>query len=214
MGSPDAGISLVIEVYDGVVPADGGSVKRRVKILRSMQLTNDFVHNFREWEWTYTSSALVVLANDNFVALPTGFQNVGDAGFLWDVDRNVPVTLVSKFELMRLRLLSRGTSQRSVFGIFGGKVQLTYAAGSARNFTLFHRVAPEILTDTDTEMLIPDKWFRSVIIPGTVAGGQELKSDLRPQWRAQFADGLKQMATDENPAKAARKPPMAIPGAW
>lgn len=213
MGNPAAGISAVITIYDGVEATDGGATDRRARILRCMQITNDFVHNLREWDWTYTSTALAISsANDDFIALPTNFNNIGDAGMLWDTGRNIPMTKVSKYQLMRLRLVSRGSSIRPVFSIFDNKLQFPGVAPAAA--TLFHRIQPETLADDSTEMLIPDRWFKSVIIPGTAAGGQELKSDARDIWRGQFRDGLIQMCQVENPARQGIKVPMALPGAW
>lgn len=215
---PGALVDIVITDYDGVDPTDADNANLRVKYLGFLQHVYNYVWSVREWEWTYKESAVIADIGDYTLPLPTDFQSIGSQGSLFDDARRIRMSPKPRWMVERLRregsMSGVGTP---IFAIWSSFIQLPYIVPIGAAFTLFHRFAPEALVDgaEAEEMLIPDRYARTVLLPGLLFRTQEKKQDSRKTWSEQFNAGLAQMASEENPSKhEGVRMPLAVRGAW
>jgi hypothetical protein len=210
--TPAAAISIIISDYDSADPTDADNAALRVKYLRFLQHIYSYVWNIREWEWTYKEATVTITAGNNYVALPTDFQSLGQQGSLYDQNG---LQFVPKARYIVERLRRSGGSSTGIFAVWGGKIQLPYAVSATTVLTIFYRLRAETLADGSTEMTIPDRYAHTVIIPGLVFRAQEKKQDARETWSQQFNSGLSQMAAEENPSKFENvRMPLMMRGGW
>jgi len=223
VANPAAIISGVIENKDDVDPNDGDNVRRRAKLLNFLQQVNDYVHLFLPWEWTYKEGLVVVPNNQSSFDLDLlvddddapDFLEFGYHGAIFDQSRNLRMVEKSRYVFSTMKNTGQGNQQFPFFAIWGGAVRFLYSMNGNTTFIPFYRVRPQVLADDATELLIPDKYVATVVIPGLVAKTQEDKDDARQTWFAQFQQGLSRMAATENPMKTGpMKRPVAIRGAW
>jgi hypothetical protein len=216
---PGALVDIIITDYDGVDPTDADNALLRAKYIRFLQHIYNYVWNVREWEWTYKESALSMAAAANSVALPTDFQSIGSHGSLYQ--GTLRFTPRPRYYVERLR--GEGGLQSTVFSVWGSKVQIPYTVSAITAFTLFHRFMPETMVDgpaeeppaPPTDMLIPERYVHTVLLPGLIFRSQEKKQDARKTWSDQFNAGLTQMASEENPGKfESARMPLAVRGGW
>lgn len=219
--NPAAIITQVMNAYDSVDATDIDNSGRRVKYLLWLQHTNNYVHLYRDWEWTFATTALTILGDSlavgydggNKIALPANFLEMSRHGGLVD-SSGLKWDEVSVYALERIRTEGLGTVNRPVFAIFNSKIQIPYVTSSNIAFTLIYRTAPDVLADNATLMTIPDRYKDTVIIPGVIHRAQESKSDSRvDRWAGYFTDGLATMCARENPTQTKFKQwPRSIPG--
>lgn len=208
---PKTCIDTALRFYDNIDPDDGDNTSRRARLLSFLQHVYEYIHGYREWEWTFTETAVNISAGQNSVALPTTFLEFGRNGGLYEVSSKTRLFEISRQELEQLR--QRGSTDTGVFSIFSGKIQVP--GTGARSFTAFHRVVAETLVDDDTAFLMPAKYINTVLIPALVYRVQQSKQDARDDWSGQFREGLSQMCALENPMKtSAQRMPLAMRGVW
>jgi len=223
--NPAAIITEVMTAYDGVDGTDVDNVGRRARYLMWLQHTNNYVHMYREWEWTFATTTLTIIADPlnvaydggNAIALPANFLEMSRNGGLCD-STGLKWGEVSVYQMQRLRTEGLGNVSVPVFAIFGGRIQIPYVVTSDLAFTLIYRIAPDVLVDNVTppviEMTIPGRYKDLVIIPGLIHRSQESKNDARvDRWAGYFTDGLAIMCARENPLQTKFKQfPGSLPG--
>lgn len=197
--APEDVINEVISSRDGTNPATSSNAPRRAQLLGSLNQMNSFIHNYKPWEWTHTEGNITILINTAAIALPADFMEFGREGSVYDVARKIRYIEKSRHIITRMR--REGNARPYWFCISGGTITLPYTVSSALTLTLAYRVVPEVLVDDDTDMMLPDKYARTVIIPALTRCGQQAKGDPRPDWAAELKDGLSQMCAIENPCK-------------
>lgn len=221
MAHPQYIIDSVVSYHDdlgtGEAPA-ADLTRRRARILNALQFVYELVWNFREWSWTYKESAAFTIASgaNSTAAITTimaDFLNFGREGHLYDTDRKIRLDEKARYLVEALRRESSSSVNSRIFAIFDGKIQIPYTAPSTLNLIAFHRKKAETLADNSTEMVIPDPYADTVLLPGAIWRSQESKRDIRETWKAQFQEGLRQMCELENPGLSApQKMPLANRG--
>lgn len=224
-----AGVIAEQMVLDGRDPTDGDLTARRVRLAAVLNHVNSYVHNYREWEWTYDETAFTVAGANSYAyivdtetaplvitpgAIPD-FLEFGRQGHLYRGETRMVET--TRFRMQRLRRSGSGSGSDRRFAIFGGAFQFVTALGSNTDFVAFHRIRAESITDPNatTELRIPDKYKQTVILPGMMWKSQLGKQDAREDWANQFVEGLSQMCALENPIKTQqRRLPLAMSGVW
>ena len=211
-------IDDVLQNHDGVDPTDAAATPRINKLLFFLQDVNDYVHNYREWEWTFTEGNVTIPTNQNYGAYPTNFMEFGRNGGLWDPSRHIRLHEESRYRIERYRnetLVSLASAQ--VFGNWGGQIQLPFTnTGGTITYLAFYRQAPDILIyDNSTVLQMPDKYRYLIMTRGLVARAQQSKQDARGDWRDSLINGLSLMCATENPRKTSlQKFPASVRGAW
>lgn len=217
MGNPKAIIDEHITIYDGLDPNDDSITSRRVQLTAFLQHINSYIHNYREWEWTYKESDITIAAGNLNANLPTDFMEFGSNGSLFVSSTGERLVEKSRYYVERLiweHDVNNGINTR-YFAISGGTITRTFLMTVNTLHTLYYRRTPETIAYNTTTMLIPDKYIETVIKPGLVFRSQQSKNDARDIWGGQFRDGLSQMCKVENPVKTSiRRMPLAIRGAW
>lgn len=225
--TPSAIITQLIEIVDGISSSDADNDPRRARILFWLQFINNFVHLYREWEWTYASAQLTILGSSlaptydggNKIVLPTNFLETSRHGGLYDTTGR-RWQEESVYMLQRLRAEGLNSDQASSFSIFNSRIQIPFITSSDLVFNLVYRMRPDVLVDDltapITEMTIPDRYKETVIIPGVIHKMKEAENDARTaQWAGYFTDGLQQMCERENPVQTRfRQWPKAIRRGW
>lgn len=196
--NPKLIIDSVIADEDGGVVTDADNAPRRALLLKRLQMINDYVHNYRPWEWTFKEGNVTVLVNTNSIALPTDFLEFGEDGSVHDAAGNEWRRNGRGF-IERLRKQGANSFVAFCYAIWDGKIQLAYSPTTATVFTLYYRRRAEVLVDNTTAMLIPDRYRSTVIDPGLTARAQESKQDSRDSWFGYLREGLTQMCKLENP---------------
>jgi hypothetical protein len=223
--TPSGVITELIPIIDGVDALDGDNTARRSRYLFWLQFINNYVHLYAPWEWTYTTATLTILGDPlavgynggNKIALPTNFLETTNHGGLYD-STGQRWSEESVYILQRMRVEGLGADRSQCFSIFNSCVQIPFVTSSDISFTLIYRVRPEVLVDDlvapIAEMMIPDRYKDTVIIPGVVHKVKEAENDARTQlWAGYFTDGLRQMAAREQPKQTRFKQwPKAVQG--
>lgn len=197
--NPAAAITAVITYDDGGDPNDADNATRRAFLLNRLQMINNYVHNFRPWEWTFKEGDVTVTVGQTSTALPTDFMEFSNEGAVHDAQGNEWVRKGRGF-IERLKKQGLSMVNSRCFAIWDGKIQIPYTVtGSSIVFTCYYRRRPEVLADNSTTMLIPDRYYDTVILPGLTARAQESKQDARDSWFGYLREGLAQMCALENP---------------
>lgn len=216
--TPKTAIDIVVRSRDGTDPAAAANANRRIDLLDYLNHLTAFVHNYREWSWTWSGATTVtVLANARTVAVPADFQEFGQNGGLFNASTKTRLKEISPYLLDRIRLEGNAGSNLNVFCVRRELIELPFVVTSNLVLTPIYRVAPEVFSDHNSgaTMLIPDRYCRTVIVPGLTRAGQQSKDDARPDWASELRDGLSQMCAQDNPGKTTlRRWPISIPGSW
>lgn len=199
MANPAATIDQVLGEADGTDPNDPANDGRRGDLLNQLNLMNSYIHNYREWPWTFDEATLTIASGSNFVGVPTNFMHMGRNGALYDSANKRRWTEISIHQFVRMRFEMDPDPNSRCFVIKDLLVQIPWTSTSDIVFAMVYRVRPEILVDDGTEMLLPDQYAQTVLIPALYARAQMTKDDARPDWKADLKDGISQMCALENP---------------
>jgi hypothetical protein len=199
-------ISSVISYYDGSDPTDSDQDRHRLRLLHWLQHIYEYVWNYREWEWTFKSDSI-----DN--NLPADFMEFGRNGGLWSTETGERWHEESKYTIARLNKEARGTSQLKVFALSSGSLNgaIVTPINTPTNFDIYYRRIAETIADDEVALITPDKYCRTVILPGLIFRAQHGKNDARSEFGGMFREGLAQMCANENPVKTSMgRMPMAL----
>ena len=212
--TPAGAIDIIMRDYDKVDPADSNNSALRTQYLGFLQDVYDYAFDFRDFEWTFDETNVTLSSGQNSVALGTTFAGFGTHGGLWDSSRRVRLTERSKSYIKALR--EEGPLTDSLeFAIFDSKFQFPFTASSNITYRAFHRVRAETLVDNTTEMVLPDRWCRRIVLAGLRVRSQLAKSDARQDWKGLLKDGMGQLCRDENPLRSGvQKMPMGVSAGW
>lgn len=217
--SPKDSIDIVIRSRDGSNPASSANTNRRVQLLDFLNHLTAWIHNYREWSWTWTSGT-ITFTTGNRTSVLTGlanFMEFGQAGGLFDPSTKRRYTEISTHMMDRIRFETTASNQDYVFCVRGENIEIPAAVSSNLTLTAVYRRTPEIYTDHNsvTAMLLPDRYCRTVLVPGLTRAAQQSKSDARLDWASELRDGLSRMCANDNPMRTSvQRWPIAIPGAW
>ncbi len=214
--SPNEIINTVITVRDGTDPADTTNARRRIQAMHFLNHLIAFVHNYRPWSWTWTSATVTIDAATRSEGLPASFMEFGQAGGLYSTALKRKLREVSTLEMDMIRFTANG-SNNFEFCVRGELIEIPFVVSSNLVLTAVYRVAPDIITSdtSSTAISIPDRYCRSVILPGLTRAMQQSKDDVRPDWAAELRDGLSLMCANDRPLQTSlQRWPIAIPGAW
>lgn len=233
MANPAGIIDSVVARVDGQAPSDGDLDARRLKLAEFLNQLNSYVHNYHEWEWTYYETTFSIAAGADFayiydtVTSPgpppvvvagkiPDFLEWGRQGSLYT--GQIPMWETSRAKIQRARRINAGPTRNPyAFAIWSGAIQLVAPLSSTTDYVAFHRIRAEQITDPDdtTELLLPDRYYQTVLYPGMIWKAMEGKQDQRETWANQFTEGLSQMSAIENPIKTQRcRLPLAMIGVW
>lgn len=204
-------ISAVIKIRDGTDPALSSNSPRRAQLTEFLNQMDHYIHWYRPWHWTFGDDEITILAGEYSADLPDDFGEMGRDGGVYDAAAKTEYFERSRYVIDRIRILGGATTYPRWFCIDRGQLALPYNVSANLTLRLHYRVRPEVYVDDDTEMLLPDKYIRSVIIPALTRSAQQSKSDPRPDWSAELKDGLAQMCMMENPTRAT---PIPVPRAY
>lgn len=221
--TPKAIIDEVITVRDGTDPAKAANIPRRVQALAFLNHLNHFLHNYREWPWTWTEADVTFLTGTRTADLPTVYEEFGQHGGLWDPGLKKRYKEISFHRMARMRMELNSTNLY-VFCVRGDSatpsefIELPFNVTSDLTLHAIYRRSADIITNHDEDtvpILIPDRFCRLVVIPGLTRAMQQSKDDARPDWASELKDGLSMMCQQANPLKTTvTRWPSAIPGAW
>lgn len=211
--TPTEAINVVIHDYDGTDATDQGNTDRRQTLLGFLQHIGDYIHNFREWQWTYLfeEDAFALDLGDNSSEMPERFMEFGRHGALFPTGNpRGKYDEVSMAQLVQLRVGNSGNSTVRAFSRFAGLLQFPFTASENLSFDAMYRVTPQIFTDGDEEdeeddaFELPSQYIHTVLMPGFRFLAQQSKTDIAAgEYGGQFKDGLQQMLVIENRRKTA-----------
>lgn len=206
-------ITTLIMDYDGVDSTDALDERRRSMVLGYLQHINSYVHNFREWRWTYSfeSPGVTLIAGNGIAEMPADFMEWGRHGGMWRSSDQTPYRELHMAHLMKTKVQNTQNQHIPVFSVIGAFVNFAYtldAAASNQAFDTFYRLTPQVLEDdpgnVNTAFELPDQYIHTVILPGTRFLMQQSKADVKDgEYGGQFKDGLQQMLVIENRKKTA-----------
>jgi hypothetical protein len=214
VANPDGLIDSTLAYYDGVDPDDGDNAARRAQLLQFLQHVYEYVRNYREWQFTYKTGTITILAGTTSIAVPTDFMEFGGNGHLYDPSRRLRMieATIHDFERLRQELTA---SPDYYFAVIDDKIHVTVAPAANRALTIIYRTKPETLADGTTTILMPDRYANLTLLPALIYRAQQSKNDARDTWGSQFRDGLSMMCALENPVQTGvRVMPRAIRGGW
>lgn len=212
-------INEAIAYYDNTLATDATNAQRRLRVLHSAQLVLEEVYNFKAWPFKYKVGTVVTTAGAG--ALPADYGRLGPEGSVVDSAKAV----WTETTLQEIYALRAGTDQPliKVFAIgLGSTASTNYnqlvVPDTVASYTFqvgYDRLAPT-LTDAATEItVIPKQYHRTVLLAGTVARMQTLKSDVRQFWLGQYAMGLGRMQANEMPMQSrVQQLPLFQRGQW
>jgi hypothetical protein len=175
-------INDIQDDHEGTSKTLGNSAAQRLRITRAAQRAADFIWNFRDWPWAYTSGTVSVAATED-IAMPATVGPLGKDGGIWISDSNNPRPPLQWIPYHRFRdlALSRGrTAEPRVYAEAGQGASdekrwvLLYPFNDAtRTFAYSARLLPPTLVDesspsSDKLFLIPLPWRRTVVYEWTV----------------------------------------------
>lgn len=223
--TPKQVIDDVIQNHDGLDPADDAASGRIVKYLFFLQQMHDFIHNFREWEFTFFEDTVTQSSGNDYADFPADFMEFGRNGGLWDPARRIRLEEVPRYSIFRMREEASNPVTLTTFAIGEGVLLFPFSANGDTTYKAVFRGTPPVLVYDDppanpadpdpTTMLIPDKYRYTVVTPALVQRAQQSKQDARPDWLSILRDGLSQMCKVENPVKTSQRMfPLARKRAW
>ena len=203
-----AAISAVLNYTDNVPATDAGNAGRRLRILRWLQETLEFVWNFRAWRFTYTTSSSISVDSSGVAILPTDFGQFGNKGGLF-----IPATGETLSESMNAKdLYSRflaGVRNQQEFAMLGfdttthaPKIQTLMVSTTIA--ALYCKQAPTLAdsttlpADDSLDLPIPQDYHNSVLIAGAASKSKVSKGDVR-DFKSDFLVGLDMMCRKEQP---------------
>ena len=196
-------IDNAIAFYDNVDPDDFDNAGRRARLVRYAQQVYNYIWNFREWSWTYEEDTTTIDPPDAVTDLPDDFMEWGKNGSLFDTDRHIRLSEVSKLVLeRRFREFTNGSINMPIFSVWANQIHIPYAVTDTLNLTLFYRFIPDVIDDTDdtNELTIPDRYMTTVVQPGLVSLTQLSKEDARDDWKGLFrASSLDNCVSETSP---------------
>lgn len=208
--TPTEAIDTVIHDYDGTEAEDEGNTDRRETLLGFLQHIGSYIHNFREWSWTYIfdDDSIAIDAGDNSAELPERFMEFGRHGGLFPLSNpRDKYTEVSMAQLVQMRLANSGNNIIRVFAIFQGALQFPFTASVEIAFGAMYRLTPQEFEDGAEEedaFELPQQYLHTVLLPGFRFLAQQSKTDVAAgEYGGQFKDGLQQMLVIENRRKTA-----------
>jgi hypothetical protein len=206
--------SLCLEVlgdYENVDELDADNADRLARLLNFLRHVDSYVHNFREWPWTYKEGFITAAAPaDSYVAYPEDFLELGKQGGLFNPVTGRPMRELSRYQVSRARRLPSASSY--VYGAYAqwdNKFFFCSALGTTP-IPIFYRRTADDLSEPENPLLLPDKYIRITLLPALVWRTQNMKNDDRAVWAQTMQAGLAQMCVLENPGKnGPQKMPMA-----